>query len=125
VPDARQWHVLITAEAKRHLAQITDLRIRTVVRDALFGLRIEPERQGKPLTGDLDGYRSLRVVGQRYRILFKPEGEKVTVYVVAVGLRKEGDKADIYQVAQKLLKTYKAKHAQRRAPSAPDASTQT
>ena len=51
--------------------------------------------------------------------------EKVTVYVVAVGLRKEGDKADIYQVAQKLLKTYKAKHAQRRAPSAPDASTQT
>ena len=69
MPDVRQRRVLITTEAKRHLAQITDVRIQTVVKDALLGLRTEPERQGKPLTGDLDVYRSLRVVGQRYRTL--------------------------------------------------------
>ena len=58
----------------------------------------------------------------RYRILYKPEGERVTVYVVAVGLRKEGDKADIYQVAQKLLKSYNAKQARRRALKEQDES---
>ncbi|MEH2322803.1 MAG: type II toxin-antitoxin system RelE/ParE family toxin [Nostoc sp.] len=51
----------------------------------------------------LKGYRSVRAVGQRYRIIYKVELEKVVVLVVGVGLRKEGDKGDIYTLLQKLL----------------------
>lgn len=112
----RQWRIVVTEEAKRHLANITDERVRVVVKAALKGLVTEPDKQGKPLTGDLEGYRSLRVVGQRYRILYKAEDSKVTVYVVAVGIRKEGDKADVYQVARKLLRAYTEKQSRRRNP---------
>ncbi len=53
---------------------------------------------------DLAGYRSIRAVGQRYRILYKLEAERVVVAVVALGMRKEGDKADIYALAKKLAR---------------------
>jgi mRNA interferase RelE/StbE len=54
--------------------------------------------------GELAGYRSLRAVGQRYRIIYKVEEAEITVYVVAAGLRKEGSKSDVYNLAKKLLK---------------------
>jgi len=54
--------------------------------------------------GELAGYRSIRAVGQRYRIIYKVEQAKVIIIVVAVGLRKEGAKKDIYALARKLLR---------------------
>ena len=86
------------------LQGISDSRIRKTIRDRIDRLTTEPEKQGKPLTGELIGYRSLRAAGQRYRIIYKMEGTKVTVYVVAIGIRKEGSKADIYELARKLLR---------------------
>ncbi|MEH2401584.1 hypothetical protein [Nostoc sp.] len=59
--------------------------------------------EGKPLVDKLKGYRSVRAVGQRYRIIYKVKLEKVVVLVVGVGLRKEGDKGDIYPLLQRLL----------------------
>ena len=56
------------------------------------------------MLGELEGYRSLRAVGQRYRILYAIKEEKVIVYVVAVGIRKEGDKVDVYALAKKLVR---------------------
>ena len=112
----QQWRIVVTAEAKRQLAAIKDERVREVIKDALKGLSLEPEKQGKALTGELEGYRSLRTAGQRYRILYKAENGYVTVYVVAVGLRREGDKADVYEVAKKLLQVYIEKQ-DRRGPS--------
>ena len=116
-----KWRILITEEAKRHLAQITDERVRGVIKTAILGLSADPQNQGKPLIGDLEGYRSLRVAGHRYRIIFKPEDEKAVVYVVLVALRREGDKADVYEVAKKLVKTYKEKQSRPR-PSPPPSS---
>jgi mRNA interferase RelE/StbE len=52
----------------------------------------------------LEGYRSLRAVGQRYRIIYKVEATKVIVTVVTVGIRKDGDKADVYALAKKLAR---------------------
>jgi mRNA interferase RelE/StbE len=63
----------------------------------------EPEKQGKMLVKDLSGFRSIHVAG-RYRILYKIESKTVIVYVLAAGIRKEGDKKDIYQIAKKLLR---------------------
>ncbi|MBE9051374.1 type II toxin-antitoxin system RelE/ParE family toxin [Nostocales cyanobacterium LEGE 11386] len=59
-------------------------------------LKTDPEKQGKPLVDKLKGYRSIRAVGQRYRIIYKVELDKVVVLVVGLGMGKEGDKGDIY-----------------------------
>jgi len=56
------------------------------------------------MNDELIGYRSVRVVGQRYRILYTIEAERVPVIVVALGIRKEGDKKDAYELAKKLLR---------------------
>ena len=39
----------------------------------------------------------------RYRIIYKIDKQTVIVHVLASGIRKEGDKKDIYKVAKKLL----------------------
>jgi mRNA interferase RelE/StbE len=51
----------------------------------------------------LAGLRSVRAVGQRYRIIYKVEPAKVLVIAVGVGRRKDGDKRDIYTVLEKLI----------------------
>jgi mRNA interferase RelE/StbE len=86
------------------LEAIQDRRVRDKIRDRIDGLAEEPEKQGKPLTGELTGYRSLRAVGQRYRIIYRIEEGKVLVLVMALGVRKEGSGKDIYVLAQKLLR---------------------
>ena len=88
------------------LCEISDRRVREKIRDRIDDLEEEPEKQGKPLTGDLTGYRSLRAVGQRYRIIYQVERNKVLVFVIALGIRKEGSKADIYELAKKLLRLH-------------------
>ena len=49
-------------------------------------------------------HRSLRAAGQRYRIIYQVDNGAVIVYVVLIGLRKEGSKADIYELAQRLVR---------------------
>lgn len=47
----------------------------------------KPELFGKPLTGELRGYYRLR--SDPYRIIYRIEKEKITVYVLHIGLRKD------------------------------------
>lgn len=96
--------IVITAAARLMLDKISDLRVREKIRDAIDTLALEPELRGKPLVGDLKGYRSVRAVGQRYRIIYRVERLIVTVAVVAAGIRKEGSREDIYTLAQRLVK---------------------
>jgi len=101
------YRIVITPAGLKRLETIPDRRIREQIRDRIDGLAHEPEQQGKPLKGDLAGFRSLRAVGQRYRILYRVERARVLVIVVAVGLRKkEGDRHDIYRLAQKLIRLH-------------------
>jgi mRNA interferase RelE/StbE len=101
---ALMWPVFITPAAQRMLQAIPDERVRGKIGGVIDRLRQEPEKQGKALLGELAGYRSVRAVGLRYRILHKVEKARVIVIVVAVGLRKEGAKQDIYALARKLLR---------------------
>lgn len=98
------WKIQLTLKARDMLASIADRRVRQKISERIDGLAHDPEKQGKPLLGELSGCRSLRAVGQRYRIIYKAEREKVIVLVVAVGLRKERDRKDIYTLAQKLVR---------------------
>jgi mRNA interferase RelE/StbE len=86
------------------LAAIGDPRTRERVRDRIDGLSVEPDQQGKALLGELKGYRSLRVAGQRYRIVYQVRQARVEVLMVAIGRRAEGSREDIYRLAQRLLR---------------------
>lgn len=56
------------------------------------------------MAGPLKGFRSLRAAGQRYRIVYKVFESEVVVIVVAVGIRKEGDTKDIYELMKKYVR---------------------
>ena len=99
------WKIVVSPTAMKMMADIADRRLREKIKVRIDGLESDPETQGKPLTGDLSGYRSLRAAGQRYRIVYRVERKLVTVCAVALGLRREGSSADIYELAQKLIRT--------------------
>ncbi|MFO5438085.1 MAG: type II toxin-antitoxin system RelE family toxin [Dolichospermum sp.] len=101
--DHIQFEIQLTPLALEMLTNIKDKRHQKALISRIDKLKIEPEKQGKPLTGQLINYRSLRAVGQRYRIVYQVENDKVVVLVVGIGLRKEGNKEDIYNLLQKLL----------------------
>ena len=84
--------------------EIADRRVQEKILERMTALAAEPELQGKPLDDDLAGYRSIRAVGQRYRIIYRVERTLVTVVVVAAGIRKAGSRKDIYRVAAKLVR---------------------
>ncbi len=68
-------------------------------------LKEYPLKVGKPLKGNLQDYRSIRSVGQRYRIIYQVKETEVEVIVVAVGIRRDGDKKnDIYELMKKYVK---------------------
>jgi mRNA interferase RelE/StbE len=98
------YRVDITARAQRLVRQIPDRRIQEKLLERMTALEHDPELQGKPLGDDLAGYRSMRAVGQRYRIIYRVERTTVKVVVVAAGIRKEGSREDIYALAKRLFR---------------------
>jgi len=98
------YTILWTARAQQMLESIGDRRIQEVIITKVEGLSQAPEQQGKPLIGKLMGFRSLRVASQRYRVVYRIERQKVLVIIVAIGIRRDGSKSDIYELAQKLFK---------------------
>lgn len=101
---ATHYRVRLTLTAQAMLEGITDRRVQGAIRDRIDGLAHDPEKQGKPLLGELKGYRSLRAAGQRYRIIYRAKPAEVEVLVIAVGLRREQDREDLYRLAQRLLR---------------------
>ena len=99
-----KYQVQFLPEAAKRLSDISDRRIQEKIRDRIEALKEDPEKQGKPLLGEWTGYRAVRAVGQRYRIIYRVEREKIVVLVVGVGIRKEGSREDIYELAKKLLR---------------------
>jgi mRNA interferase RelE/StbE len=97
------YRVELTPLALEMIEAIQDKREQQGIIERLQKLKLEPIQQGKPLTADLKGYYSVRVVGQRYRIVYQVKADQILIIVVGVGRRKEGDKKDIYTLLKKLL----------------------
>jgi mRNA interferase RelE/StbE len=57
-------------------------------------LRRQPHLRGKPLSGELAGYRRLAV--RRWRVVYKVLERRVLVLVLAVGKRAAGDRENVY-----------------------------
>ena len=100
----RAFAVTWTRTALKLVEAIPDLRIRRLISQRADQLAQSPEQQGKPLIGELAGFRAVRTVGQRYRIVYRVERREIVVVIVAVGARRSGDKDDMYQLAKKLLR---------------------
>jgi mRNA interferase RelE/StbE len=84
------------------IAALTDARIKNKIVEAIEALRKTPNQAGKSLRGKLAGYRSKRA-GQRNRVIFKVgAAQPFPVTIVAVGIRREGSKQDVYAVATDL-----------------------
>ena len=110
-PSARvtiEW----TARAREGLKSLPPKVRRGIIAqaDALY----DPEnvtKVGKALTGPLEGYRSIKY--SRYRAIYTYDKEElatgdllihIRVCFVAVGIRKEGGKRDVYRLAENLIK---------------------
>lgn len=98
------YQILFTAQARQMLISIADRRIQAQIVHRAGQLAEEPEKQGRPLAEDLNGYRSVRAVGQRYRIIYQVESAQVRVIIIAAGIRRGGDRRDIYTLAQRLVR---------------------
>jgi len=98
------FKIVIAPTALKMLKSITDRRVRDLIVKRIDDLAEEPEKQGKPLVAELSGYRSIRAAGQRYRIIYRVANEKIMVYIIAVGIRKEGSGIEIYSLARKLVR---------------------
>lgn len=98
------FSIVLTPCAAQTLANIPDRRIRTKLKERIDSLSQAPDQQGKALIGELSGYRSLRAVGQRYRVLYRLAHDVVQVVVVCVGLRQDGSRKDVYALAKRLIR---------------------
>lgn len=98
------YRIVISPSALKMLQAVRDRRIRKQICDRMDGLGEEPEQQGRPLVGELAGIRSVRVAGQRYRVLYRVIRKEVQVMVLALGVRRAGDRQDIYELARKLVR---------------------
>lgn len=101
--NAIEYEIQLTPLALEMLAAVKDRREQEKLRDRIDKLKVEPQKQGKALVDNLSGFRSIRAVGQRYRIVYQVEQDRVLVVVVGLGRRKDGDKKDIYTILEKLL----------------------
>ena len=98
-----EYKVDASAEAAEMIGRISDLRIRRQALAKLKGLANSPERQGRALTDELAGLRRITVAG-RYRAVYRVLLMKREVHVLAVGIRREGARDDIYQIAARMMR---------------------
>jgi mRNA interferase RelE/StbE len=97
------FQIDITPTAFKALEAISDRRTRNAIIRRIDSLKEEPEKLGEPLQEWLAGFRSLRAAGQRYRIVYKVENDTKRVFVYFVGIRKEGDRKDVYALVERLV----------------------
>ncbi len=98
-----KYEILITDTCLALIEKIPDKKIQRTILNRIEGLSDEPDKQGKMLVKELSGFRSIHAAG-RYRIIYKVDKQTVIIYILAAGIRKQGDKKDIYKITRKLLK---------------------
>jgi mRNA interferase RelE/StbE len=94
------WAIFYHPEVKddfRRLGRTEAKAIQKVIDQRLA--RGEPDKIGKSLSGDLSGYRRLRT--GRTRIVYRVDGKRIEVLVIAVGLRRDDE---IYEKAQRRVR---------------------
>ncbi|MFZ0451126.1 MAG: type II toxin-antitoxin system RelE/ParE family toxin [Desulfatiglandaceae bacterium] len=99
-----KYKVEITETCLGLIAKISDKKIKLSILAKIEALEDDPQKQGKALLKNLTGLRSIHAAG-RYRIIYRLNDSSNIVWILAAGIRKQGDRKDIYEVAKKLLKS--------------------
>ena len=98
------YTIKLTQIAAEFIAKL-DNKSQQQVLQKIEVLKQYPLKEGKPLKGNLQDYRSIRAVGQRYRIIYQVKENEIEVIIVAAGIKRDGDKKrDIYELMKKYLK---------------------
>ena len=98
------YTIKLTQIAAEFIAKL-DNKSQQQVLQKIEVLKEYPLKVGKPLKGNLQDYRSIRAVGQRYRIIYQVKENEIEVIIVAAGIKRDGDKKrDIYELMKKYLK---------------------
>ncbi len=100
------YRIAITPEGHRALRALKDRKVRGEVAKAIDQLACSPRTLGKALEQELEGYRSMKAVRNRIRVLYRIDPLREVVTVIWVGERKPGREDDVYVVAKRLLKTF-------------------
>lgn len=95
--------LLWTMTSVELLNGIGNKKIQKSIMNESKSLISNPER-GKPLLTELKKFRSIRVYGGRYRVIYKIKNEDNEIHIHVVGIRREGDKNDVYSIAKKLFR---------------------
>ena len=98
------YKIKLTIVAAENIKKL-DSKTQSQVINKIEALKEEPLLLEKPLRGPLKEYRTVRTVAQHYRIIYKVLETEIVVIIIAVGIRKEGDKKDIYELMKKYIKT--------------------
>ena len=109
-----EYNVWYSDEAADQLRGL-DGSIRSTVAKKIRRLNKNPDQQGAPLLRQLAGHRRIYCAG-RYRALYRildgfeteldADGDLVylgRVAIVCIGIRKDGEKADVYEVAGRII----------------------
>ena len=94
----RHYQIVITERAASQIKAIKDKRVRKAITERIRQLNTDPEKCGKPLTGNLEHHYRIKVL-RRWRVVYRVAKIGKTVVVVLVGIRKAGDKKDVYESA--------------------------
>ena len=92
-----QVHKLVTTQDSKRFDASTREKIKKKITELLA---VSPEDVGEPLRFELAGYRKLKIF-DKYRIVYRVEKDKVMVFVLAVGIRRD---SEVYQEAARRLK---------------------
>ena len=90
------WNILYHHEVEEDLESIGPSAARRIVKAIDSKLTRDPLKFGAPLSGNLANFRKLRVGD--YRVVYQVRENKVVVYVLAVGPRRD---KEIYRAAVK------------------------
>ncbi len=98
------YSIEIAPTALESLEAVVDRRTPSAIVARIDALTDDPEKQGKALRGWLSGFLSIRAAGQRYRVVYRVEHDRSRVVIYLVGIRREGDRRDIYSLAEHLVR---------------------
>lgn len=78
------FHKLVIKEDLKKISPSDERRLKRVIHKKLTE---NPQAFGKPLVGDLKGFYRLRV--DPYRIVYRVDGQKVMVFILHIGMRRD------------------------------------
>jgi mRNA interferase RelE/StbE len=93
------WVVIYHADVKRDLTELGASRaqkVLTAIEERI--INGEPDKSGKPLKGELAGYRRIRTGDTR--IVYRISKGKVEIFIIAIGNRRD---EEVYDLALKRL----------------------